>query len=120
MAHGSFPDLSGQLTFETDKGASRSQWIAVFLGLVLIGWMGSGYIFPTETEEDVAETPVARPVAVAVMPSQAQDIDLVLTAEGQSTPDRATGIKPRPQRLLSQRHKSSWKTLYCARPLRGG
>jgi len=95
MAHGSFPDLSGQLTFETDKGASRSQWIAVFLGLVLIGWMGSGYIFPTETEEDVAETPVARPVAVAVMPSQAQDIDLVLTAEGQSTPDRATGIKPK-------------------------
>ena len=49
---------------------------------------------PSEAAEDeaVAE-PVKAAIAVAVMPSQAQDVQLVLTAEGQSEPDRATNIQ---------------------------
>ncbi len=93
MAKDSAPDLTGQLRFETDKGAGASKWIAIFLGLALIGWMGSGYIIPTETADEVTEEPTVRPVAVAVIDSAARDIELVLTAEGQSTPDRSTGIQ---------------------------
>ncbi len=93
MAKDSAPDLTGQLRFESDKGASASKWIAIFLGLSLIGWMGSGYIIPTEIADEVTEEPTVRPVAVAVIDSAAQDIELVLTAEGQSTPDRSTGIQ---------------------------
>lgn len=88
------PDLTGKLTFEGDKGAGRSKWIAGLLALLLIGWMGSGYIIPAEASEDeVTENTQSGAVVVAVMPSQAQDVQLVLRAEGQSEPDRATGIQ---------------------------
>jgi len=86
-------DLTGKLSFDTDKGAGRSKWIAVLLALILIGWMGSGYIIPTETEEEAAEDSAPRVVTVAVMNSQAEVVDLVLTAEGQSTPDRSAFIR---------------------------
>lgn len=93
MAKDTPPDLAGKLIFDGDKGAGRSKWIAALLALLLVGWMGSGYIIPTETAEDQdTEAEPQRAVAVAVMPSQAQDVALVLTAEGQSEPDRATGI----------------------------
>jgi len=93
MAEPSAHDLTGKLTFSHDKGAGRSKWIAIFLALLLFGWMGSGYILPTPTEEAETEENAPRVVTVAVMPSVAQDIDLVLTAEGQSTPDRSTMIR---------------------------
>ncbi|WP_342076939.1 efflux RND transporter periplasmic adaptor subunit [Yoonia sp. SS1-5] len=93
MAKDIAPDLTGQLTFDNDKGAGRSKWIAVFLALALVAWMGSGYILPSAPEEETAEAQTINPVAVAVMSSMAQDIDLVLTAEGQSLPDRATSIE---------------------------
>ena len=94
MAQDTPPNLAGKLTFEGDKGAGRSKWIAGLLALLLVGWMGSGYIVPTataDTDDAVAEP--QRAIAVAVMPSQAQDVTLVLTAEGQSEPDRATGVQ---------------------------
>lgn len=93
MAKTEEPDLSGQLTFDTDKGAAWSKGIAVLLALALVGWMGSGYVYPSETEEEVAEDTAPRPVAVAVMASDAQDIELVLTVEGQAEPDRASAIQ---------------------------
>ncbi|MEL7179993.1 MAG: efflux RND transporter periplasmic adaptor subunit [Pseudomonadota bacterium] len=94
MAQDLAPDLAGKLTFEADKGAGRSKWASGFLALLLIGWMGSGYIIPSEAAEDeVVDTPAQTAIAVAVMPSQAQDVQLVLTAEGQSEPDRATNIQ---------------------------
>lgn len=87
------PDLTGKLEFDTDKGAGRSKWLAVLLALLLAGWMGSGFVLPqteaAETDEDAA----VKAIAVAVLASNAKDIDLVLTAEGQSTPDRATSIQ---------------------------
>ena len=94
MAQDTPPNLSGKLTFDGDKGAGRSKWIAGLLALLLVGWMGSGYIIPTQAAEaETSDTGQKRAVAVAVMPSQAQDVSLVLTAEGQSEPDRATGVQ---------------------------
>lgn len=94
MASDNAPDMTGKLTFQNDKGAGRSKWIAVLFALILVGWMGSGYIVPTEAAEDTTvEEPTATAIAVAVMPSQAQDVQLVLSAEGQSEPDRASGIQ---------------------------
>lgn len=94
MAKDVEPDMAGKLRFDADKGAGRSKWVAGFLALLLVGWMGSGYIFPSETmENDAQAKPTPRAIAVAVMPSQAQDVQLVLTAEGQSEPDRMTSVR---------------------------
>lgn len=93
MPKDQLPDLNGQLTFESDKGAGRSKWLAVLFAVVLVGWMGSGFILPSAPAETTEDDKVAQAaVAVAVMASSAQDIDLVLTAEGQSIPDRTTSI----------------------------
>lgn len=94
MSQDTAPDLTGKLTFESDKGAGRSKWIASLLALLLVSWMGSGYIIPSDAaDDDVAEDTAPTAVVVAVMASQAQDVQLVLTAEGQSEPDRATRIQ---------------------------
>lgn len=94
MAQDTQTDLAGKLTFDGDKGAGRSKWIAVFLALLLIGWMGSGYILPSQAaQDDQEDAPAKRAITVAVIPSQAQDVQLVLSAEGQSEPDRATNIQ---------------------------
>ena len=94
MAGATPPDQTGQLQFDTDTGASRSKWIAGLLAIVLVGWMGSGAIIPSAGAGDgaVAETP-DRAVSVAVIDSVAQDVPLVLTAEGQSIPDRAVTLR---------------------------
>ena len=92
MAHSPQTDLTGKLEFETDKGAGRSKWIAGFLVLTLVGWMGSGYILPSESAEAEDAPRAEKAVSVAVLPSVAQDIALVLTAEGQALPDRATAV----------------------------
>lgn len=94
MAQDIEPDLAGKLTFDSDKGAGRSKWAAIFLALLLVGWMGSGYVIPSAATQDAAsDAPAPRAITVAVMPSQAQDVQLVLTAEGQSEPDRATNVQ---------------------------
>mgnify|MGYP001122963161 FL=1 len=94
MAQDIEPDLAGKLTFDSDKGAGRSKWAAIFLALLLVGWMGSGYLIPSASRQDAAsDAPAPRAITVAVMPSQAQDVQLVLTAEGQSEPDRATDVQ---------------------------
>ncbi|MDX8354122.1 efflux RND transporter periplasmic adaptor subunit [Cognatiyoonia sp. IB215182] len=87
------PDLVGQLRFDSDAGSGRSKWIAIGLALALLLWMGSGFIFPTQQPQLDADEGGIRPVSVAVMPSTAQEVMLVLAAEGQSIPDRATGIR---------------------------
>jgi len=93
MSQDGAPDLTGKLTFDGDKGAGRSKWVAIFMGLAMVGWMGSGYFAPVEPEEEVADDSAPSIVTVAVLPSAAQDVQLVLTAEGQSTPDRSTEIR---------------------------
>ena len=56
------PDLRGTLEFQTDKGAGRSKWLAILMALVLVGWMGSGFVIPSETAE--AETEETAPLSV--------------------------------------------------------
>lgn len=92
MAGSSGSDDQSPLVFSSDKGANRSKWIAILLAILLVGWMGSGFVIPAEADEEIADDTAPRAVAVAVMPSAAQDVQLVLTAEGQSIPDRATSI----------------------------
>lgn len=94
MAGATPPDQTGKLQFDTDKGAGRSKWVAGLLALALIGWMGSGVIMPSADPDDDAVTDTAnRVVSVAVVDSVAEDVPLVLTAEGQSIPDRAATVR---------------------------
>lgn len=93
MSQDAPPDLTGKLAFVSDKGAGRSKWMAGLLAVLLVGWMGSGYILPSQANVDTTpDTAAPRAVSVAVMSSQAEDVQLVLTAEGQSEPDRATRV----------------------------
>lgn len=87
------PQSPAALHFADERGASRSKWVAGILALVLIAWMGSGYILPAPPEE--ANTPVqpVKAIAVAVRDSRAQDVTQVFTAEGQAQPDRRTVLR---------------------------
>ena len=83
-----------ELTFEDDKGASRSTWIAAGLVIAIVGWMGSGYILPSEdTGEPQASDKEVKPVAVAVEQSSTAPVTLYFQAEGQALPDRDTSIR---------------------------
>lgn len=82
------------LTFEDDRGASRSTWIAAALLLAIVGWMASGFVLPSEAP--VAEAPAKTepaPVAVAVRTSRADRVTLYFQAEGQALPDRDTPLR---------------------------
>lgn len=82
------------LTFESDKGSTRSRWVAGGLALAIAGWMGSGYLLPSD---DAAQQPVRsaarKPVTVAVRHSVAEQVEQVFVAEGQALPDRDTPIR---------------------------
>jgi multidrug efflux system membrane fusion protein len=90
------------LIFSADKGASRSTWIAGFLVIAIVGWMGSGSIIPSAeaTPTPVRETP--RLVAVAVTTSQAETVPQVYRAEGQALPDRDTMMRAETSGEISQ------------------
>ena len=82
-----------QLTFTSDKGASRSTWFAALLVLVIVGWMGSGFVFPSEDTDPVAAREEPKPVAVAVTRSTAETVTQFYQAEGQALPDRDTMMR---------------------------
>lgn len=82
------------LTFENDKGASRSKWIAGAILVAVVVWMGSGFVFPATQPEVSTKTPATqRAVAVAVRRSVAEPVEQVFVAEGQAQPDRNTMIR---------------------------
>lgn len=81
------------LEFQSDKGASRSFWIAGVLVLILVGWMGSGFIIPSDTAAPVVTREDPKPVAVAVTTSQAEIVTQFYQAEGQALPDRDTMLR---------------------------
>ena len=90
------------LTFDTDRGSNRSRWVAGGLALAIIGWMGSGYIFPSEDTQS-AKAPVApRAVSVAVRQSVAEPVEQVFVAEGQALPDRDTAIRAETSGQISE------------------
>jgi multidrug efflux system membrane fusion protein len=82
-----------RLTFASDKGASRSTWFAAFLVLAIVGWMGSGFIIPSENTDPVVAREEPKPVAVAVTTSVAEIVTQFYQAEGQALPDRDTMMR---------------------------
>ncbi len=83
-----------ELSFEDDKGASRSTWIAAALVVAIVGWMGSGYILPSNNSDaPQASDKKIEPVAVTVDQSTTQSVTLYFQAEGQALPDRDTSIR---------------------------
>ncbi|RYH08278.1 efflux RND transporter periplasmic adaptor subunit [Tropicimonas sp. IMCC6043] len=81
------------LSFETDLGASRSIWIAGALVVVIVAWMGSGLVFPSDTTEPVARRGEPQPVSVAVRRSTAETVTELFQAEGQALPDRDSALR---------------------------
>ncbi len=82
------------LDFDTERGASRSKWVASALVIAITGWMGSGYIFPSEPQEDdTAEVVSTKLTSVATVPSQAETVIRNFVAEGQALPDRTTDLR---------------------------
>ena len=83
-----------RLTFDDDKGARRSAWVAGAIFVAVVAWMGSGFVLPTEEEASVAPAADApAPVAVATRTSRAEPVTLTFQAEGQAQPDRDTMIR---------------------------
>ena len=85
---------STTLSFDTERGAGRSKWVAGFLLIGVGAWMGSGFVLPAK--DDVVATPVgsvARLMSVAVAPSRAETVTQYFVAEGQAIPDRMTSIR---------------------------
>ncbi|KIN71071.1 efflux RND transporter periplasmic adaptor subunit [Sulfitobacter guttiformis] len=82
-----------ELVFTTDDGASRSTWFAAILVVLIIGWMGSGFVFPSEETDPVAARENRQPVAVAVTTSVAETVTQYYQAEGQALPDRDTMLR---------------------------
>ena len=81
------------LAFSSDKGASRSTWIAATLVVLIVGWMGSGFVLPAEQKERTVIRKELKPVAVAVTNSIAKTVTQFYQAEGQALPDRDTSLR---------------------------
>ena len=82
------------LDFDTERGASRSKWVAWALVIAITGWMGSGYIYPTQTsDDDTSQDTVEKVTAVAVSLSKAETVTRNFVAEGQALPDRSTDLR---------------------------
>ncbi|SMX37800.1 efflux RND transporter periplasmic adaptor subunit [Octadecabacter ascidiaceicola] len=84
---------SQRLTFASDKGASRATWIAAVLVLIIVGWLGSGFIFPSEGEDAPVAREAPKPIAVAIETSTAEVVTQYYQAEGQALPDRDTMMR---------------------------
>ncbi|SMX24762.1 efflux RND transporter periplasmic adaptor subunit [Boseongicola aestuarii] len=87
------PEAPQKLTFTSDKGASRSTWIAGVLVILIVGWMGSGFVIPFAEEPQVIRRQEPQPVAVAVKTSSAETVAQFYQAEGQALPDRDTALR---------------------------
>lgn len=81
------------LSFSSDKGASRSTWIAAVLVLLIVGWMGSGFVIASDDPAPVVTREDPKPVAVAISTSKAETVTQFYQAEGQALPDRDTLLR---------------------------
>lgn len=86
-------DEPQRLVFTSDQGASRSVWIAGILVLLIVGWMGSGFIFPSQDADTNKTSKDPEPVTVAVTTSVSQTVKQFYQAEGQALPDRDTMLR---------------------------
>lgn len=88
--------MTQPMKFEHEKGAGRSKWAAGALVLAIVGWMGSGYVFPSPSaEKDVPVTAAqaVKPLTVAIERSTARDVIDVFTAEGQAQAEKDVTIR---------------------------
>ncbi len=82
------------LDFDTERGATRSKWVAGGLVIAIVAWMGSGMVAPQEdASTQVQAEPAARIISVAVAPSTAQTVTQYFVAEGQAMPDRTSAMR---------------------------
>lgn len=81
------------LEFDGSRGSGASGWVAGGLTVVLIAWMGSGFVFPSEEPEPEARSEGRRAATVAVRMSTAEEVTQFFVAEGQALPDRETMIR---------------------------
>ncbi|MFP7674499.1 efflux RND transporter periplasmic adaptor subunit [Marivita sp. S0852] len=81
------------LDFQSDTGASGPVWLAAGLVVAIVLWMGSGFVFPTDTTEEVPARADPAPVSVAVTPSTAEEVTQIFRAEGQALADRDTMLR---------------------------
>lgn len=95
-------DRPQTLHFDTDRGASRSFWIASALLLAVILWMGSGFVLPSETETAAPAEAAQKRASVSVRVSQAEPVTLTFQAEGQAQPDRDTQIRAETSGVVSE------------------
>ena len=79
-------DQTESLKFESDRGSSRSFWIALVLTILIVGWMGSGFVIPSEEQEVEVQAVEVQPVAVSVRTSTAKPVTQFFQAEGQALP----------------------------------
>lgn len=93
QAHGPSANAPETLEFTADKGASRSTWVAAALVVAIVGWMGSGFVIPSQEETETVAREAPKPVAVAVTTSQAETVTQFYQAEGQALPDRDTVLR---------------------------
>lgn len=90
------------LHFEDDKGAKRSTWIALVLLILIVSWMGSGFVFPSKETDVIAAKDSPPLIAVAVTPSTAEPVTQFYQAEGQALPDRDTPLRARASGDIAQ------------------
>ncbi|WP_299818027.1 efflux RND transporter periplasmic adaptor subunit [uncultured Jannaschia sp.] len=81
------------LAFETDRGASRSNWIAGGVLLAVVAWMGSGFVLPSAPPAVPERATEREPASVVARMSQAAPVTLTFQAEGQAEPDRDTPLR---------------------------
>ena len=86
-------DRPRPLEFDTDRGASRSVWIAGAILLALVVWMGSGFVIPSDPETAPEQAVEREPASVVVRTSEAEPVTLTFQAEGQAQPDRDTALR---------------------------
>ncbi|MGB5863573.1 MAG: efflux RND transporter periplasmic adaptor subunit, partial [Sulfitobacter sp.] len=70
-----------------------STWVAGFLVVAIVAWMGSGFILPSQEEEPAATRAETKPVSVAVTMSKSETVTQFYQAEGQALPDRDTLLR---------------------------
>lgn len=88
--------MTQPLEFKSEKGASRSSWVAVLFIVLLVGWMGSGVFLPSKDDDSDANIETEAElhlVTVAVRDSTAAPVAHVFTVEGQASPQKDTQIR---------------------------
>ena len=82
-----------RIEFDSDRGSSRSFWVALALTLLIVAWMGSGILFPSVDNSPTQARGEPLPIAVSVAPSEAKPVTQFFQAEGQALPDRDTALR---------------------------